>query len=296
MSVLQSDKKVFILMIVYLLFFSSCRTSRFFSSESGNTGKFKERMISSFPDIINETSGLEYFNGRFWTFNDSGGEALIYSFSPDKENLDIKYYFTGLKNRDWEDICADDTFLYIADIGNNFGSRDTLKIHKIRIEDFLSWNNKFETISFSFNEKTPEFKNSGNNPFDCEALIIRNDTLYAFTKNWKDKSSQIYRIPTTPGHYDLSASASIYPEMLVTGAEYSPSDKKLYLIGYRNYIPVIFQYEFESDIPKKEIEIILGRRTGLQVEAICTDDKGNIYFTNEKSSKIQAFWQLQRLK
>ena len=292
----HNNKKVYVLLIMYLLFFSSCRTSKYFNAELSNQEKFREEKIAVFPDIIHETSGLEYFNGRFWTFNDSGGEALIYSFSPDQERLDIKYYFTGLVNRDWEDICADDEYLYIADIGNNFGSRDSLKIYKIRLEDFLSWNNKFETISFSYNEMTPEFRNRYGNPFDCEALIVRDDTLYIFTKNWQDKSSQIYRIPSRPGHYPVSAIASLEPDMLVSGAEFDPSTKKLYLIGYRNFKPVIFQYDFTSDLPEKEIEIILRGRRGLQVEAICTDKSGNIYFTNEKSSKRQAFWILQRRK
>ena len=33
------------------------------------------------PLKINETSGLEFFNGNFITHNDSGGETILYEFT-----------------------------------------------------------------------------------------------------------------------------------------------------------------------------------------------------------------------
>ena len=46
-------------------------------------------------------------------------------------------------NNDWEDITADEDFIYIADTGNNFGTRDNLNIIKVKISD-LSVDSKID--------------------------------------------------------------------------------------------------------------------------------------------------------
>ena len=92
------------------------------------------------PKIINETSGLEILNEVFITHNDSGGEPSLYFFNLDGEIINSKKLeeesFWEIYNNDWEDITADEDYIYIADTGNNFGTRDNLSIIKVKIADF----------------------------------------------------------------------------------------------------------------------------------------------------------------
>lgn len=284
-------KKLWVL-LMFLPFFISCRTTRLFVSDPVEPTKYREKKIFEFLDIMNETSGLEFFDNRFWTFNDSGGEPLLYAFRPGSKDQDLQFYFTGLINIDWEDICADDSCIYIADIGNNAGWRDTLFIYRISYEGLLSGKNNFENIGFSFAEKTTDYSDCNPNPFDCEALVALDDSLWIFTKNWQDQTSSVYKIPAKEGYYNISASERIDPAMLVTGADYNQGDNTLWLIGYRHFVPVICKYRITAGKLEKMEDITFWSRTGLQVEAICTDDEGNIFFTNEKSIKRQAFWRL----
>ena len=101
-----------------------------------------QKIIEIIPlsKTINETSGLEYFNGQFITHNDSGGEAALYSFNQEGEVI-ATYEVLNAKNKDWEDITQDDSHVYIGDHGNNKASRKGLKIYKTK------WNGKaFESL------------------------------------------------------------------------------------------------------------------------------------------------------
>ena len=91
------------------------------------------------PKIINETSGLEILNEVFITHNDSGGEPSLYFFNQNGQITNsIKLEeesFWEIYNNDWEDITADENYIFIADTGNNFGNRDNLNIIKVRTTD-----------------------------------------------------------------------------------------------------------------------------------------------------------------
>ncbi len=82
------------------------------------------------PKKIDETSGLEYFKGHFITHNDSGGKPKLYSFTSEGDILK-SYKIKGANNKDWEELTADNNFIYICDIGNNYATRKDLKIYKV---------------------------------------------------------------------------------------------------------------------------------------------------------------------
>jgi hypothetical protein len=60
------------------------------------------------PKIINETSGLEFYNNNFITHNDSGGEPSLYVFNEMGEVIETigldKNPDFEIENNDWEDI------------------------------------------------------------------------------------------------------------------------------------------------------------------------------------------------
>lgn len=89
------------------------------------------------PDAVHETSGLAS-SGRdpqvLWTHNDRGNEAHLYAVRTDGTLLN-RVAITGAEHGDWEDIerapCAAGTCLYIADIGDNNGSRESITIYVV---------------------------------------------------------------------------------------------------------------------------------------------------------------------
>ena len=105
--------------IIFFLFISICSV---FSQSS--TIKIK------LPKSLNETSGLEYYKSFLVTNNDSGDDAILYYFDLHGQ-IAFERKFNNLKNYDWEDLCADKNFLYIADIGNNFDTRKNLRVIKV---------------------------------------------------------------------------------------------------------------------------------------------------------------------
>ena len=137
-----------------------------------------QKIIEIIPlsKTINETSGLEYFNGQFITHNDSGGEAALYSFNQEGEVI-ATYEVLNAKNKDWEDITQDDSHVYIGDHGNNKASRKGLKIYKTK------WNGKaFESLGkIRFRYGLQEnFEKRGMNAFDAEGLTAAGEWLLLF--------------------------------------------------------------------------------------------------------------------
>jgi len=126
---------------------------------------------------VNETSGLLYLDGKFWTFNDSGGEAALYCMDEDGRLLH-KLVVENASNVDWEDVAGDSLWVYVADVGNNFASRDTLSIYRIPLEALrssvgnsgVSYTTHEGIIELSYSEK-PEQTSRGWSSLDCEALL-----------------------------------------------------------------------------------------------------------------------------
>lgn len=282
--------KLFIL--VLFLFLMSCRTTRIYKDTQGYES-LKERLIFPLPKQLKESSGLLKINDYFLSFNDSGGKNALYAFKEKSPDSIHEIIIPGIKNFDWEDICMDDTFLYIADIGNNFGSRDTLTVYKLKKDELFTKITHIEKIRYSYAEKSPAFFNCWKNPFDCEACIVKNDSLWLFSKNWQDESSRIYKLPTEAGFYTISEQGKIQPDMLVTGAAYDMRNDKLWLIGYHNYYPVIYRYNWENASPQAEFKLMLKNHRGLQTEAIYIDEKGKVFFTNERSIKRASLWEIE---
>ena len=106
------------LILVFIIFFSENLFAQL-SLESINL-----------PKKINETSGLEYFRGHFITHNDSGGKPKLYSFTSEGDLLK-SHKIKGSTNTDWEELTADNNYIYICDTGNNFATRKDLKIYKV---------------------------------------------------------------------------------------------------------------------------------------------------------------------
>ena len=234
------------------------------------------------PFSVYETSGLEIINDNLVTINDSGNPSNLYYLNQDGELL-FKRMFNELKNNDWEDITADEEFIYIADTGNNFDTRENLRIIKIPIN---SENNSYEIINFHYPEQVKFITLEKLSQYDAEGLIIIDENLIIFTKNKLKKITEIYTVPKIAGTYEAKKIGSLNTQSIITGADYDSKTKLLALTGSLSfkgdeyYILKIKDFEPKNPI-NYEInmyEIPIGKT---QVESIKIIDKNTFWITSE---------------
>lgn len=231
------------------------------------------------PKKIDETSGLEYFNGDLITHNDSGGDAKLYLFSETGELLE-EFAVDDAENNDWEDITMDDNYLYISDSGNNYGNRKNLNIV---ITDHLNGFKKVGEINFSY-ALQEDFKSRNKHPNDAEALIAVDDQLVLFSKNREALTTELFLIPKQAGDYELTSVKSFDANALITGGDYNEALKLVVLVGYdraRNqYLFTLQNFNLNSldQVEMNRLELPL---KGKQIEAIKIIDANTFWITSE---------------
>tara|TARA_B100001248_G_scaffold210350_1_gene164533 strand:- start:47 stop:907 length:861 start_codon:yes stop_codon:yes gene_type:complete len=236
------------------------------------------------PKIINETSGLEILNDVFITHNDSGGEPSLYFFNLSGEIINSikleKENFWEIYNNDWEDITADEDYIYIADTGNNFGTRDNLNIIKVKISDF-SIDDKID-IFYSDQES---FFPSSKHKYDAEALLIIEDKIALFSKDRDSLNTDLYLIDDTVNEkQELSSVANFNVNSLITGGDYDSDTGILALVSYssRGEQYLILFEDFNIDNPRynsyKKYSIPIERA---QIEAVKIISEKQYWITSE---------------
>lgn len=254
--------------------------------------------LTTLNSTINETSGLIYLNEKLITHNDSGGEAALYEIDTLTGDINRKVVISNAQNTDWEDICFDDTYIYIGDFGNNTGSRTDLKIYRLAIADYMSTPNDTvtsETINFTYADQIDFTPTTNASNFDAEALIAFGDKLYIFTKNWKDYQSNVYALSKTPGSYQIEKIDNLTTQGLITGASYNASTSTLLLTGYLFSAFVIEIHSFTDDqfsggiIDKYSIQ----PEGSFQIESITPlNDKAYYLSSEENSSGASKLYRL----
>jgi len=228
---------------------------------------------------VYETSGLEIVNNNLITINDSGNPSNLYYLNQDGELL-FRRMFNELKNNDWEDLTSDEEFIYIADIGNNFDTRDNLRIIKTPINPE---NNSFELINFYYPEQD-DFSFKQLSFFDAESLISIGDYLFIFTKNRAKKITELYRLPKKAGSYKAELIAKIDVESIVTAADYNDKMKLLVLTStfdFNEYSIITIENFDPLKIDAVKINkftIPIGKT---QVESIKIIDESSFWVTSE---------------
>ncbi|MCB0820528.1 MAG: hypothetical protein KDC13_07885, partial [Bacteroidetes bacterium] len=137
--------------------------------------------------------------------------------------------------------------VFIADIGNNQGSRENLKIYKVNRDQLLSGGSAAsQTIHISYASQTDFTPANHFTPYDAEALTSIGDSLYLFSKDWTTFSTTVYSIPKVSGTYSLNALAQYQVNALITGADYNPVSHQLALCGYSFTGVYLFRTQIES--------------------------------------------------
>ncbi len=239
------------------------------------------------PTTVSETSGLIYFNDKMITHNDSGGANELYEIDLTSETITRTIAITNATNVDWEDIAQDDTSIYIADIGNNYGNRTNLVIYKISKADYLaSTSVTAEIIEISYSDQSDFTSNLNNNEWDAESLTSYNSTdLLLFNKNWIDGVTKAYVVPKTAGTYSVSPmTTTLNSGIRITGGTYNTISGKLYLIGYNSILqPFVWVSEnFSSN------DIFSGTNTQTPLSSVGFEQTEGIAYIDENEYYVSS--------
>ncbi|MCY1721018.1 hypothetical protein OU798_11740 [Prolixibacteraceae bacterium Z1-6] len=287
--------KIILSLPILLLLVFSCSSDKIKNNGNQNNIQQETLQLTEFiPNLDNkllEISGLMIYDNLLWGFNDSGGKNIIYAINLQGE-IEKEIEIENAQNRDWESVTQDSTNIYIGDFGNNMGNRDNLCIYTIKKKDFNNEKLQIvtaEKINFSYAVQTNLNTSNQSTPYDCEAMVAFNNSLYIFSKNWQDFTTAVYKISTEAGSYELSPLDTFEVNGLITGADISPDNKQLALVGYQNYQSFIWLFSnfpenlfFKGDSRFFQLE----NTTNMQTEGICYSGNNTLLVSCERTSSF----------
>lgn len=249
---------------------------------------FTFEKINELPISINESSGLIVIDGHLITHNDSGNMPMLYQLDTTGIITDyVKYRY--LSNHDWEAITMSDRAIHIADIGNNRGDRKDLKIYNIIKPAIWREDIDIDISTITYAAQTNFKRRNQRHSYDAEAIIVINEVMYLFSKDWINYNTSIYTLPLYQDT-SLNSHQVINTKGLVTDAAYNNKNTVL-LCGYNQSLqPFVAQLNFNDDkftlIKKVDLPI-----EGAQIEAIAyygKDQHGDdIYYLTSEAVNVQ---------
>ena len=272
-----------------------------FCSLLGSTSCFGQTnaIVTLLDNSLSETSGLIQLNGRLITHLDSGGPPKLYEIDSTSGTISRTVTILQATNVDWEDICFDDTYIYIGDIGNNAGTRTNLGIYRISRADYFSTPNDTvtaELISYDYDDQTSCTPAVFSTNFDAEAFLSLGDSLYIFTKNWGNGNTNIYTLPKTPGTYSANRRDSVYVGAWITGATVNLAEDTIVLIGYSIQNSFLFRmtnFGANSFSSGNTEYINVVPAESYQTEGISMDSEGFLVTAEEHSSGASALYRVK---
>lgn len=204
------------------------------------------RLLARMSDKrIVESSGVvasRRFPGVLWTHNDGGGKKQVLYAIDRNGTTRASVPVTGLKFRDWEDIAIDDAgHLYLGDIGNNDGRKDTLHVYSIDEPNPNTDSNPIEV-------KREWQLNFPGAPFNCESLFIWKGYGYVVSKVFDDARAQVYRFPLKGANQPVTLQlvATLTIQSPVTGGAISADGKLLGLVAKNG----AYVYRIDGDVSR----------------------------------------------
>ena len=260
----------------------------------------KPRLLSHIQyldPMLMENSGLIHFNGKLWTINDSGGDPVLFALDQDNGKVIQAILLEGARNRDWESLAQDEDYIYVCDVGNNFGRREMLQIYKVAKDSIPSSGNAHiipGLISYSYSGR-PKNNPVRRSAYDCEAALAFGDSIFLFTKDWETRRTTLYTCSKEPGEYELKPRQTYEVDGLITGVDMSPDSSAILFCGYKNYIPFIWIFE---DFDMNDYSLGTASRldfpelTNLQTEGIAIPFPGRVYISCETTEYPAAIYRL----
>jgi hypothetical protein len=245
---------------------------------------------------INESSGIAASiinKDAFWTHNDSGDSARIFLFNKKGETIAV-VNIKGVTAFDWEDIASfkrgEDSYILIADTGDNFYRRKTSVLYIIR-EPLIPINSeKKEALVVDVKPEAIINFSYENGPHNCESVAVDPTESTIFFSSKEPKQSTVYSMPIpAEGSKEPNIAKAIATLKLsyTTAMDISPDGKRAVILTYGD------AYEFAKSKGEtwaqafsREPRIIKAppRKQG---EAICYGPDGKtLYLTSENESQV----------
>lgn len=250
-------------MIKYLILFLLLASCSALPKKADNHFIFKK--VATLPPSINESSGLITLDGQLITHNDSGDRPLLYQIDTTGIITD-KVQYDYLYNKDWEAITSSKNAIHIADIGNNRGNRKDLKIYNVIKNAVWQEDIDLDVSNLSYATQTDFTIRPQKHSYDAEAVIVINEVMYLFSKDWKEFSTSIYNFPIYSDAV-LEKQQTINIKGLITDATYNGKNRVL-LCGYNQSLaPFIVELEYQDGVFTmiKKVDLPI---EGAQIEAI----------------------------
>ena len=245
--------------------------------------QFSFKKIDLPKNLLHETSGLESYENDFITHNDSGNKSILYVINL-QGKVKNTFSLNKISNTDWEDLSADKSFIYIADIGNNYGVRKDLKIYKLNKRTF-----NIDSILISYKSQI-NFKSNYFNEYDAEAIATFEESILLFSKNRLKEITQIYKIPKDQKDVSLIPVGEINVNGLITGADYNEDLKLMVLSGYslgnvKQYLYIFRDFNINYDQKLMEVIKLPEYFDNTQIESIKILSNTEILLTSEAENE-----------
>lgn len=235
---------------------------------------------------ITESSGVIPSSrpGYYWTHND-GGRDVLYAMTRDGAPAG-QYKTKDVAIGDWEDVAKSGSRIYIADIGNNSGSRDQVYVYAVRspnprasgeLRILRRW-----TLSYP------------GQPFDAESLVLSTSFGYVISKELNGGEAFIYRFPLRgKSSVTLEERCRLDVDAPPAGADLTADNRRLavitregaYLFQFRQRIPAEGKISPSVFVPFAHdgMEGCCFTRSGLLV----TSESGEIFLFTDPMFRLQ---------
>jgi hypothetical protein len=217
-------------------------------------------------DDLVEASGVAAsarYSGIFWTHND-GDDGVL--FAVRRDGSAVAHFKLDAKVRDWEDLARDENGrLFVADTGNNERDRQSVSIFELAEPDPAAGKQKLAPLRrwrVSFGEQ----------PFNCEALVVRGGQAYLISKHDDGRRAELYRFPLSAQRKAVLERVATLPiREPVTAADLSGDGKRLAVLAQG----ALYLFELDGS-PAKAGETAPQRITipSIQAEGCCFADDG----------------------
>lgn len=248
--------------------------------------------------LLNENSGIIFYNDHLFTINDGGNSNTIFELDT-FGILNREITVVNASNVDWEAISQNSQSIFVGDFGNNSGSRENLCIYEISKSEILdpSVNEVVATRRVFKYEDQVEFTwNSNAHNYDCESFICTEDSIYLFSKNWLDEQTKLYGLPVAWADTAVATVIASYNvDGLITDASIDLAGESLMLLGYKNnganfyssFIWMLWDYNGNDFFSGNKRRIEIGTMLTLgQTEGIALKGSSSGFVSSEQISSI----------
>ncbi len=243
--------------------------------------------------LLGEISGMCFQDDDIYAINDGGNGAYVFKIDIHTGELKEEFRFFNIRNHDWEELSLYNGYLYIADLGNNYGIRKDLAIHRISLDSLNERNPPVLTTGMKYLMQKEFRGGMHNHEWDCEAMVVTADGIICFSKNWVDQITKMY-IANEGEDNVLRAVDTFNAGFLVTGAYYQSPEKSMYLCGYYKNEPYLLHFKNVDEMGFSEdyIKYVIPELKFTQIESIFVRGK-YIYLASERTIIGPAIYRIE---